>query len=122
MPWWKYFKFEDFACKHCEKNLQSEEFITKLDALREDLGFALVVNSGYRCPEHNAAVSSTGLTGPHTTGLAVDLAVDRERAVLLLEAALFVKYFRGFGVSQKGTGRFVHLDAINRPTRTIWSY
>ena len=119
---WKYFKFEDFECKHCGKNLQSEEFITKLDALREDLGFALVVNSGYRCPEYNATVSSTGLNGPHTTGLAVDLAVDRERAVLLLEAALFVKYFRGFGINQKGGGRFVHLDATSRPTRTIWSY
>ena len=120
---WKYFKREDFACSHCGENEIQNDFVDRLDALREVCDFPLVVSSGYRCPKHNQAVSSTGLTGPHTTGRAVDFAVDRERAVIVLDKALAMPVFRGFGVNQKGaSGRFIHLDAINRPTRTIWSY
>lgn len=119
---WRYFKREDFACRHCGQNEIKDSFIDELQKLRDTLGFPLPVNSGYRCPVHNAAVSSTGLTGPHTTGEAADLGVDRERAVLTLDAALAMPVFRGFGINQKGAGRFIHLDAINRPTRTIWSY
>ena len=42
---------------------------------RGELG-PLKITSGYRCSEHNASISKTGPTGPHTTGAAVDLAVE----------------------------------------------
>ena len=95
-------------------------FIDDLDDLRERCGFPLIVTSGYRCPDHNDAVSSTGRTGPHTTGKATDFGVDRERATIVLEHALQMD-FKGIGVNQKGAGRFIHLDCA-RPSRTIWSY
>lgn len=99
--------------------------VKKLDALREECGFPLLINSGYRCPKHNLEVSHTGETGPHTTGHAVDIRVDRGRAYRLL--ALAPKYgFTGIGIQQKGGGRYIHLDDlpndINQPRPTVWSY
>ena len=117
----RYFKIEDFACKHCGRNGIKEEFIHRLDDLRHRCGFPLIVSSGYRCPEHNAAVSTTGLTGPHTTGLAADFAVDRSNARTVIAVASQMM-FSGLGVNQKGEGRFIHVDDVDRPTATVWSY
>lgn len=119
---WRHFKREHFACKHCGENKIADSLIDALDELRERCGFPLVVSSGYRCPEHNKNVSSTGANGPHTTGLAADLAVDRWRAFTLLRHAMAMPVFTGIGVNQKGGGRFIHLDTLTEGRPTIWSY
>lgn len=93
------------------------DFIKKLDKVREDLGAPIVVTSGYRCPMHNSAVSTTGNTGPHTTGKAADLICEPEYIRSLLSLA--VSMFPGVGVNLKGTGRFIHVDDL-RPR--AWSY
>lgn len=97
----------------------------ELDDLRHRYGKPLVVSSGYRCPDHNVKVSSTGRTGPHTTGHAADLLVDRGDAFRLLKIALAMR-FTGIGFQQKGVGRFIHLDdlpnLIGQPRPTIWTY
>jgi uncharacterized protein YcbK (DUF882 family) len=122
---WKYFKFEEFRCRHCGANEMNHEFIAKLDQLRAEYGIPLRVSSGYRCPEHNAKVSTTGLEGPHTTGHAVDFEVDRMNAMELLEIALSSGHFTGIGLNQKGPNRFIHLDDLKAPEYprpTIWTY
>ena len=122
---WQHFTKAEFKCKHCGQNKMQDSFITKLDALRTKVGFSLHVTSGYRCPKHNAAVSSTGLNGPHTTGRAVDFALSRHRGWEVLRAAMEMG-FTGIGVQQKGEGRFLHLDDLQEPEHaprpTIWSY
>lgn len=121
----RHFTIAEFACKHCGQNNIDYKFVELLDELREQCGFPLVVSSGYRCPTHNAKVSSTGKTGPHTTGRAADLAVSHGQAVTVLRKALSMG-FTGFGVQQKGGGRFIHLDTLpnapGQPRETIWSY
>ena len=58
-----------------------------------------IVSSGYRCPEYNDQVSSSGLTGPHTTGRAVDVVCSGD-ALKIMELA--IKHgMTGIGVSQK---------------------
>lgn len=105
----------------------SETFIRVLDAVRYDYGKSLAVTSGYRCPDYNDRISSTGRLGPHTTGRAADLHVVGHDAYLLLSIALDAG-FTGIGVSQKGahTGRFLHLDMLDeaegRPRPWVWSY
>lgn len=115
----------EFDCQHCRANKMDLVFLEQLDELRHMYGKPLVVTSGYRCPEHNAKVSSTGLTGPHTTGRAADLRVDRAEALHLLKLALALG-FTGIGVNQKGGGRFLHVDnlpnAPGQPRPTLWSY
>ncbi len=122
---WRYFTAAEFACHHCRQNLIDHQFVTELDELRHRYGAPLKVSSGYRCPDHNAKVSSTGRTGPHTTGRAVDLLVDRGNAYRLLKIALEMG-FTGIGIQQKGSGRFLHLDNLpnipGQPRPTLWSY
>jgi uncharacterized protein YcbK (DUF882 family) len=121
----RYFTKADFACKHCGENKMSDPFMLLIDELRHRCGFPIVVTSGYRCPEHNQRVSTTGPNGPHTTGLAVDLGVSRHRAWDVLRVAMEMR-FTGIGVNQKGTSRFLHLDMLREPEHaprpTVWSY
>lgn len=123
---WKHFSRDEFKCKcGCGRNEIKDDFVTRLDALREELGFPIRVSSGYRCPAHNAKVSSTGLTGPHTTGYAADLLVDRGKAYALV--VICKNYgFTGIGCQQKGNVRFIHLDCLpdapGQPRPTVWSY
>lgn len=123
---WQHFTLREFSCPHCGENKIARDFVDKIDALRAACGFALPVTSGYRCPEHNANVSSTGLMGPHTTGRAVDFGVRGHQALTLVQLALARGGFTGIGLNQKGGGRFVHLDdlpnADGQPRPTCWTY
>lgn len=127
--WWgtlDHFEAREFDCPCCGRNEMEEEFVRKLDFLRGECGFALRINSGYRCPEHNGKVSSTGRTGPHTTGRASDVSVFGERAFTVL--AMAPGLFTGIGVKQHGAheSRFVHLDDLEKKDSrfrpTVWTY
>lgn len=126
----KYFTFSEFDQKGIGGSgeiYMDRTFLSYLDALRHKCGFPLVVTSGYRTPEYNNKVSSTGLAGPHTTGKAADLAVSRGNADKMFEMVYDMGCFTGKGVNQKGEGRFIHLDILTEedgffPRPTIWSY
>jgi zinc D-Ala-D-Ala carboxypeptidase len=121
----RYFKIADFACHHCGENKIDYKLVEMIDELRHQCGFPIGISSGYRCPDHNVKVSSTGRNGPHTTGRAADLAVSHKQALTVLRKALAMD-FTGFGVQQKGDGRFIHLDTLPngpaQPRPHIWSY
>lgn len=121
----RFFKDSEFACSHCSENKMDPVFLSEIDELRSQYGKPLTVSSGYRCPTHNAQVSETGATGPHTTGRAVDFLIDRTNAYGLLKIALNMG-FTGIGINQKGGARFLHIDnlpnAPNQPRPTVWSY
>lgn len=125
----KYFNYSEFD-QHGDPGSgaanMNQGFLDMLDVLREKVGFPLIVTSGYRSPAYNDSVSTTGTTGPHTTGKAVDLAVAGHQAHAVLKAALELG-FTGIGVSQKGTSRFIHLDILangehGAPRPWVWSY
>ena len=68
----KNFKVKEFACKHCGENKIDQRVLTMCQTIREALGVPVHVNSGYRCPTHNANVG--GVKGSqHTLGKAADL-------------------------------------------------
>ena len=119
---WTHFTVEELSCRHCGLNLMDHEFMLKMVALRDLLGFSLPVSSGYRCPVHNAAVSSTGDDGPHTTGKAVDITISYQNAQALDTTALAMG-FLGVGIKQHGpvSGRMVHLDMVPGPSR-LWTF
>ena len=124
----QYFAASEFMCKcdACEYPGMDAGLVNALDRMRAQLGAPIRITSGYRCPAHNAAVSSTGADGPHTTGMAVDISCYGELAhKLICEATVWG--FSGIGIAQKGARerRFIHLDVITaadalRPW--IWSY
>jgi len=128
MNWDEYENFteDEFRCQcGCGETNMDPDFMYSLQSLRRSYGKGMTVTSGYRCPEHNNRVSSTGLGGPHTTGKAADIAVQRGDAYELLKLAV-LHPFTGYGINQKGHGRFIHLDTLRvkegHPRPTVWSY
>ena len=121
---YKYFTEAELACSHCNKQGINEQFMLKIESLREQLGFPFIVTSGYRCEQHPIEARKTA-AGAHTTGRAIDIAVSGESAYRLISGA-FRAGFTGVGVNQKGRSRFIHLDDIEnsttRPRPWVWSY
>lgn len=126
-----HFNLSEFACKcgECDSDGSEmlPEFLYKLDDLRERCGFPFIVTSGYRCPDHNEKISSTGRDGPHTTGQAADIHVAFGLAWRLLMQAMYCGLYTGIGINQKGPhkSRFIHLDTLkpednSRPR--VWTY
>lgn len=121
-----YFSDAELACKCGCGMLPEPDFMKKVEGLRVAWGKPMKVTSAARCPAHNAAVSSTGANGPHTTGRAIDFGIERGDAWRVLKIAMSLGTFTGIGVQQKGNGRFLHIDdlpdAPGQPRPTVWSY
>jgi len=86
------------------------EFMLMLEALRRDYGKPMIITSGYRTPEHNAAVGGAKRSY-HLQGRAVDVQVFGAEAYQLVKLAMR-HGFGGIGIQQQGAmeGRFIHLD------------
>ena len=121
---WKYFTRDEMTCQcgcgHCNMD---EEFMRRLDKLRERCGFPFRIASGFRCDDHNAEVSTTGEGGPHTTGKAVDIMANASQRFSIIEKGLFPD----IGITGIGPAKtFIHLDTLTpeeRPSRPcVWSY
>jgi zinc D-Ala-D-Ala carboxypeptidase len=126
---WKEFTREEMMCKcGCGRADMNPEFMNRLVQLRLAYGKPMPVNSGYRCPAHNAAESHTGGNGPHTTGRAADIRVTGAGAIELIALGRALG-FTGFGPKQHGPqqGRYLHLDDLPnipnvQPRPWMWSY
>ena len=121
----KYFTQKELECPCGECSFRfSPITLQRLDALREELGEPIIINSGYRCYSYN---ERKGFTQTHASGQAVDIKASTKYAYRLLKLAM--KHgFTGIGIDQKGdhNSRFIHLDDLGqtaqRPRPTIWSY
>jgi len=116
----KSFTFDEMACNNCPYchglSDMDEDFMMKLQQLRDACGFPLHVNSGYRCNGKNVDVKG------HLTGEAADLRCDRDRARVVIQKAIEMKF--SVGIQQKGKGRYVHVDSKPRKSgkANLWSY
>ncbi len=83
----RYFKMEEFKCRCCGRVAYPENIealvSNVLDPARERLGMPIVVNSGYRCPRHNAEVGGVARS-QHLVGEAADV-VPIENGKLKIE-------------------------------------
>lgn len=126
MDWsrWPNFSAWEFQCSHTGEDGMDESFMDRLQALRTEYGKAMEITSGYRAPSHPIEARK-GSPGAHASGRAADIAVLGGDALQVIELALR-HGFTGFGVNQKGGGRFIHLDDLpnetGRPRPWIWSY
>ena len=112
----KYFSMEEFDCQETGENQMSEEFIHKLDELREKCGFAFKITRGYRSTDHSIEAKKAR-PGRHTEGIAADIAVSNgfERMNIVHEALKMG--FSGIGVAKS----FVHVD-VRTDTPVMWVY
>lgn len=118
---WPNFSPDELRCKHTGTLQMEPDFLDRLQHLRDTLDKPLRITSGYRHRTHPVEARKSA-PGVHAKGCAVDIACDGRLAHEILKAA-FAQGFTGIGVSQKGGGRFVHLDTWEEgPRPTCWSY
>ncbi|MEH6754600.1 MAG: D-Ala-D-Ala carboxypeptidase family metallohydrolase [Alphaproteobacteria bacterium] len=123
-----YFTILEMQCRcGCRRSDMDLQFMLQLEAIRLVVG-PMEIASGFRCSDHNARVSRSGMDGPHTTGRAADIRIHGARAYHLIEVAQGHR-MTGLGIAQKGprSGRFVHLDNLQMgetpgPRPWLWSY
>lgn len=113
----KYFKESEYACKcGCGRADLSCDMLERLDAIRELLGRPVIINSGYRCPEHNKKIGGTPESS-HMLGYAVDIKAASSREKYEIISAAMKLEINRIGVYSN----FIHID-IN-PTKdnnVIW--
>ena len=117
-----YFSHEELKCNGTGECNMNNLFMTKLVSLRRLYNKPIILTSAYRSKEYNEKIG--GAKGSaHVKGQAVDIAVGYGEAFKLLKLALEVG-FTGIGVSQKGNGRFLHIDILDSPDKRpmLWSY
>lgn len=105
----KNFKTKEFMCpcKRCNSYLVDVDFVQVLQKVRDWAKSWVRVNSGYRCPEHNAEVGGSP-TSNHKTGIAFDIHVNGKTP---LEVAQFLESINVNGIIKYDT--FVHMDNIS---------
>lgn len=115
-----FFKAEEFASKdgrpspYGPMNVR-QELVDFLNQLRLRFGHALIVNSGYRSPEHNAKTKGAAPNSYHVKGLAADIRPqDPKKVDELWELADRMNQTGGVG----RYNTFVHVD--RRGVRARW--
>ena len=103
---WVNFKIDEFKCSCCGLVDIYSDLLDLLQTAREIVG-PLQITSAYRCPEHNNSVSSTGLSGPHTTGKSVDIHVSNSQHRKKL-IDYFTSKVTGLGIAKS----FIHIDIL----------
>lgn len=129
---WPNFRPSETKCKGSGEVLPLQltgvpNFLDKLQKTRNIIG-PIVASSWYRVGWYNNQVSSTGFTGPHTKGRAVDIKIYGAKAFELVSIAKEIGFTR-IGIKQHGDveKRFIHLDdltedLINGLSPWIWTY
>ena len=105
---WKNFNLDEFKCKcGCDHVSIHSDLLYLLQTARNILG-PIQITSAFRCNEHNDKVSSTGLSGPHTTSKAVDIHVSnsQHRKELI---DYFAPKVTGLGIAKT----FIHIDILS---------
>lgn len=112
----KHFRVREFASKDgADKVLIDDDLVTLLENIREAAGGkSITINSGYRSPEHNAAVGGVS-NSQHVKGTAADIVVDGTNPLTVGQIAEYLLGDRGgIGVYQT----FTHVDT--RANRSRW--
>ena len=113
----KYFTLDEFACQETGENEIKEEFVERLDALRDACGFPFTITSGYRSPRHSIEAKKPNGPGRHAIGDAADIAVHGASQRFIIVSNAIRLGFTGIGVA-KG---FIHVDTRDT-TPAAWCY
>jgi len=112
-----YFKQKEFRCKCCEGNQISQDLIDKLNVARYLAKTPFIINSGYRCKDHNKNVGGKS-DSSHLKGLAVDIRAIGGVKQLTIVKALLQAGFTRIGVAKE----FIHCDIDNDKKDTLYTY
>ena len=107
----KYFAIKEFVCK-CGCGLGNDKalpavLLIALDAIRGVINMPLIVNSGWRCPEHNAR-SGGVKASKHLHGCAVDVSAANYQVLLRKSVRIAGEY--NLKVIPYEALKFIHLE------------
>ncbi len=119
----EHFNVSEFVCKcdSCDEILVDQRLVDLLERVREHIGAALVVTSGYRCANYQAELKLRGYEtaiGPseHEFGRAADIMSEGKTGAQLAEAAEKAG-FEAIGIGSV----FIHVD-LRTGKRRRWTY
>lgn len=117
---WRWFRHTDFACRcGCGRNETDPVLIDMLDAARSFAGVPFIINSGYRCPQHNQASGSQA--DNHPSGEAADIHCTSGPDRIKIIEALIRAGFRRIGFHKM----FIHADRMDQShgrSQSFWPY
>jgi uncharacterized protein YcbK (DUF882 family) len=111
----EHFSTSEMECHHCGRCSISGALITALEALRALGPEPIIVNDGYRCPEHNAAVGGVP-DSEHVQGIAADIRIQGLSLQEMYDRAVRVQDFAEGGIGVYD-GNFIHVDVRQRLAR-----
>ena len=116
----KYFKESEFqrCSPACSLQDMRQDFMDKLDALRERAGIPLVLNSAYRTVAHEKKMGRNGASA-HTLGCAADIRCNSDgNRFAIIRAAVELGFTR-IGIAKT----YIHLDnSAGHSQRVAWMY
>ncbi len=114
----KYFRANEFRCRHCGEILIESRVIEILEGLRKHLGKPVVITSAYRCRVHNKRIGGVP-NSAHVKGYAVDI-----RCTNSLDRQKILEFLIKEGVQRIGIhSRFIHFDLDSKkPSPRVWLY
>ena len=112
-----YFTEKELACKDCGANGATDELKEALDDYRKAVGDPVIVDSAYRCPQHNQNVG--GLSGSmHLFGKAADIRAVGKTLQEMYDTAKTIPAFLNGGIGVYD-GNFIHVDV--RGVKARWA-
>lgn len=106
----EYFKKSEFACKDCGAIVaMSNDLIGVLTDIRVAVGKPVIIDSGYRCPEHNAAVGGQK-NSQHLLAKAADFKIEGYSGRQLQALATTYSKNRIGGLGRSDHANYLHID------------
>lgn len=81
-----HFRLLEFQCACCGRVMLVPTLLDLLEAIRAERGSPVIVTSGYRCAEHNAAVGGAPRSY-HMIGRAADIAMPESEQARMADVA-----------------------------------
>ena len=105
---------KEFRCKchneGCKATIIHPKLLKAYESLRTFLDVPFTINSGYRCPAHNAHIGGKPMSR-HQTGEAIDISAKNILDVWAIERVKFIAKESGFTyIEYHNKGNFFHLD------------
>ena len=116
----KNFTRKDFKCPcGCTRQMVDSELVEKLQAIRDKLGKAIKVTSGYRCITHNASKTVGGSpNSKHRYGMAADWRMVNRSINPVALGIIAAQYFKAVGIYWYDGCAIVHTDT--RDAKATW--